>query len=273
MIGASAAGVKETFLSAGGLPAGWQHHLARARRGAHALGLPWPGDAALGRAVQDAVAGHQRAQGALTGGQRLRVRLRLLVDAPSRKLVAAPRLEVDVTTLNPGDLDLAPRRLALGPRLRAPELPLAGCKAVAVAADGAARRQAQAAGFDDVLIRDRRGRFSETPIANLVFGLPGGRVVTPGPASGPVAGTLLARLVELDRPPWLIEHGDVAMTDLHDLHWAVMVNALRGAWPVAAIGDHPLRPPPAVWLLPVQAWVWSAKDDAVLDPGDDPLRQ
>ena len=270
MTATSLIGIKETFLCRSGLPAGWHHHLTRARRGAKALRLPWPGDGALAGAVLKAIDGHLRRLGDLLGEQRLRVRLTLCAAAVPG---GAASLRVEVARLNPGDLDLAPRRLALGPRLRGPDLPLAGCKRVAVAADQMALQAAQGAGFDDVLICDQFGRFSETPIANLVFGCADGSAVTPGPASGPVAGTMLARLAEADRPPWRIRPRDIAMDDLPDLRWAVMVNALRGAWPVAAIGEHPLPPPPAAWLLPLQGWAWAAKDDAKLDPDDTALRQ
>ena len=268
-------GLKETFLSAGNLPAAWPLHLARARRGATILGLPWPGAADLAKGVLAAIDGHWDRHGPLLDHQRLRMRLLLLAGGEAGPLhrLDSVQVQVDVTTLGRSEVDLSPRRLALGPRLRAPDQPLAGCKTLAMAADLVALRQARDAGFDDVLICDHLGRFAETPIANLVFGLSDGRVVTPGPASGAVAGTLLARLAALDRAPWRVSPADLSVAHLAGIHWGVMVNAVRGAWPVAALGERALMAPPAAWLLPLQDWAWAAIDDAELDPGDDPLRQ
>ena len=267
-------GLKETFLSAGGLPAGWRLHVARARRGAAALGLPWPGEARLAAAVLGALAGHRQRRVA-ADEQRLRVRLLLLAtgSTAAHERPDGVDLRVAVHDVTVSDLDLKPRHLALGPNLRAPGRPLAGCKTIAMADDLVALRSARAAGFDDVLIRDCLGRFVETPIANLVFGMDDGRLLTPSSTCGGVAGTFLARLILLDRAPWRPVEATLSASDLPRIRWAVMTNAVRGSWPVAGIGNRPLASPPAAWLAPLQRWAWAASEDAILDPAGGGLRQ
>ncbi len=269
-------GLKETFLATSDLPLGWRWHRDRMARGAAQMGLPWPGERRLEAAVRAALRGHERTAGPLGSGHALRVRLLLLAAGSNLDLgqIEASRLSVSVTTVALEALKQAPARLALGPRLRDAEHPLAGCKTTAIAADLVALRTARAAGFDDVLLLDVQGRLSEASTSNIVMGLADGRVLTPSAACGPVAGTVVARLLaHSSESSRRLERCELLEGDLASVRWAVLVNAVRGARPVASVGAAPLRPPPDVWCCAIQRCVCTVEPGAMLDPEPGGLRQ
>lgn len=238
-------GLKETFALHGPRPAAWRWHLERLERGARAMWLPWPGErrvsAALDAALRSATASGRHGPH--------RARLLLLAGGPAWPLTEVPEvhIHVELRPLTPAVPGQA-LRAAIGPQLRDPRHPLAGCKQVAIAADLAALRQAQAAGWDDVLLRDVAGRFSEASTSNLVVGTGDGRVLTPSADCAPVTGTTLAWLRAREGSQWsALRDAEFGPEALRGVRWAVLVDAVRGGRALTDIGAHPLEPPPHVW--------------------------
>ena len=267
---ATGEGLKETFLSGGGLPARWQRHLDRLARGAATMGLPCPDPTVLAESVQAAAHAHLSDRGELSSNERLRVRLLLLAAGSTGNLAAVARSAVllSVTTLSLDDVARGPVRLALGPGIRSADHPLAGCKTTAIAADLVALRTARSAGFDDVLLRDVQGRFAEASTSSLVFGLADGRVLTPSVDCGPVSGTVVGQLLDSGTlGAETVATGELTAAELTEVRWAVLLNAIVGARPVSVIDRHPLKPPPSAWCEAIQRWVWTMEAGPALDPG------
>lgn len=97
------------------------------------------------------------------------------------------------------------------------------------------RRLARAAGFDDVLFRDRRGRISEGSLWNVAF-WDGRRVVWPDAAHLP--GITMQVLAEgLDRIGVPQATEPVGSGDLRGMRAAFAVNSIRPAQPIGVLDN------------------------------------
>lgn len=205
----------------GGVP--WlARHLARMEASARALGLPWPGRAALTETVAAAVAG---------AAPRATVRLVLEADGPRAEALPEPATErgaagtTAVSAAGAWDPGLARAEHKALPRDRWDRLQAA----------------ARGAGADHALMLDRRGRLGEAALGN-VFAVVAGELVT-APARGLLPGIARGLLVERLR---------VREEALEEEVWRAaaelfLTNAVRGVVPLVrvdgrAVGDG--RPGP-----------------------------
>ena len=117
---------------------------------------------------------------------------------------------------------------------------LAGAKTTSYAENLAARRFALDHGADEALLFDTRGFLSEGTASN-VFVEVDGRLCTPAPANGCLAGVtaeLVGELVDVDVCDHL-DAGDLAATSE-----AFLTSSTRDVHPLAVIDDRALPAPP-----------------------------
>jgi branched-chain amino acid aminotransferase len=227
-------GLFETIPAPGGRPYEADRHWARLAASATALGLPVPPGDALARALEATLAAAGDATRVVrltwsrgTGGRGYASGAagppRLVVSAwPLPGLAAAGGVRaVSVRGVTPGELARHKTLSAIH---------------YVVAAD-----RARAAGADEALLVDPRGRVLESAGAN-VFAVLGGRVVTP-PASLPLfAGIGRARalqaIAERGEGPALEQAFDLAA--LARAAEAFLVSALRGVVPLVSIDGQPI---------------------------------
>jgi len=202
----------ETLLWRGGPPpATWSLHLERLQRGAARAGLPLPSEDALRTELTRTVPAHLGLQ---------RLRLAWHAGGPT----------VNFRTPSAAELAPPPAHLRLGPSVRDPAHPWAGCKHSAW----------QNELTPDQLVRSVDGAWSETCVANLLVGLDDGTIATPAEQAAPLPGTTLAALrlagVTISPRHWATTEG---------VRWLLLLNAVRGASAVASVDGAPLCPPPA----------------------------
>ena len=116
-------------------------------------------------------------------------------------------------------------RVGLSKSLRMPTHPLANLKSTSALAYVQAARERRAAGWDEILLRNHRGRLSEGGYTNL-FARIGGRWLTPPPGEGGVSGVLRARLLE--RGGGRVAEKPLTVSDAMAAQALVCTNALRG---------------------------------------------
>jgi branched-subunit amino acid aminotransferase/4-amino-4-deoxychorismate lyase len=204
-------------------------HARRLRRDAGALGIEPPAETDCLQAFC------QLAQAAFGDGEGA-VRLQLSRDGAGRThLVGVPR------SLGP---DPQQWRAIVAPLPHPGALPWGGAKVTSQLHAALARDAARAAGADEALLLDARGRMVEGARSNLVVVTAAGTLVTPPLARGGVAG--IAREIVLEELPELREE-DVGGEDLPQARELVALNALRGARPVTTLDARPVghgRPGP-----------------------------
>lgn len=223
-------GLFETIPAPGGVPFEAARHFARMRASAAALGLPVPDAAAL----ESALAATLTAAGPAAGIARVtwsrgaggRGYAPGPDAGPARLLVAAYA---------------APAPLAAGTGVRAVSVrgvtpgELAGHKTLSAIHYVVAAQRAQAAGADEALLVDARGRVLETAGANLCAVI-GGRVLTPPASLALFPGIGRARVLasgEVVEQPFDL----VALSHAAE---AFLVNAVRGIVPLVAVDGRPL---------------------------------
>ena len=243
--------VYETLLVQRGattLPGVWRLHRARFAEGARRFQLPWPGDDALDRQLLTVLT-----QLPLAGGADWwRVRLTLAATGPDAPALApdAASLWIDV---RPAVMRIrAPARMAIGPRLRNPDDPLARTKRVTLASDLVAVRRAVAAGWDDVILLDVAGSISEASTSALVFGFEDGSLGSPGFDTAPLPSTTLQLLTDAGHSVRPLRLRPEA---LGTVRWAAALNAVQGARPILAIDRFKLAAPPDSFVADVRALV------------------
>lgn len=211
----------------------WDAHWERLARGAERLGLPLPSPAeARGQALSliregdgDGVLKLEVTRG--SGGRGY---------APPGDPMPTWILSwhglpaaIDALTLHWCDL-----RVALQPAL-------AGLKHCNRLEQVLARRECQAAGADEGLVRDTEGWVVSATSANL-FILRGGEWTTPPIDRCGVAGTCRAHLL----PALRASEARLSRQDVDGADALFLCNAVRGILPVARIGPRVLEPHPAI---------------------------
>lgn len=237
--------VFETLLVANGRPFRLDAHLARMQASVAALGLPSPAGEWT-RAVEKALGVLARR----LGGVRGRARLTLTAgDAEADGDPAAPppgpgRLILTVSPYSglPGHLMRAGAAAALaGPVAGGQDLALARHKTVAYLPHLRTLRAARAAGYDEGLRCDHRGRLLGGSRSNL-FLVRNGRLLTPGREGGCLPG--ITRAIVLDEvAPDLevpIEEIELERADLERADEAFLTNSLWGVLPLARLGARTL---------------------------------
>lgn len=132
-------------------------------------------------------------------------------------------------------------RLRLQPHGRHAQAPLAGTKTLTWSHNLALLEEANAAGYDDVLLLNERGEVAECTSAN-VFAVSGGVLRTPPLNSGALPG--VSRKVLLDAGPkhgLKVEEATLRPEDLLAAEEVFITSSTREVQAVAAIGDRELK--------------------------------
>ncbi|MGY1855305.1 aminotransferase class IV [Modestobacter sp. SYSU DS0290] len=226
-------GCFESVLVTGGGTPQLAGHLTRLRRSAALMELTHPGDDAV-RAVIGALVAGWPAE--VDGACRVFL-TRGLGDGTPPTLLAllAP---VPAETLRQREQGVAVVTLTLGlsadVRASSPWL-LGGAKTLSYAVNMAALREAHRRGADDVVFTSLEGQLLEGPTSTVVWSA-GGRLHTPPPETGILAGTTQARLfaaAAADDWPTAVTSGTVA--DLHAADAVWLLSGIRGATAVVRV--------------------------------------
>ena len=225
-------GLFDTALALGGRVAFEDAHIARLVASADTLGIP--ADAERIRGAMRALAGQ---------GERLAIRTTLTrgsgprglkpPDAPNPTLFATAAVSTRAASFAP--LRLWPTAIARNDTSPASRLKTLGYGDAVLAA-----REAAAAGCDEALFRNTRGRVACAGTGNL-FALLGTTLVTPPLGDGVLAGIVRAEVLGLAAGCGLrAEERSLGLPDLLGAEAVFLTNSLRLLAPVTAIGDPAL---------------------------------
>jgi branched-chain amino acid aminotransferase/4-amino-4-deoxychorismate lyase len=229
-------GLFETVLFKAGRAVLWDAHMARLSDGCRVLGLPAPDPAALLAQAEAAAAGLDRAAVRVTwtagsGGRGL-----------PRPDPVQPRA---VVTAAPSPPLSSPVALATVSIRRNAGSPTGRLKTLAYLDNVLARREAQALGADDAVMRDTDGHIACASAANL-FWIAGGRLFTPSLAGAVLPGVMRAQVLALEAVQ------EVQAASIAGAEAAFLTSSLIGVRPVASIDGRALRPHPLIAGLQAQ---------------------
>jgi 4-amino-4-deoxychorismate lyase len=203
----------ETIRVAGGTAFLFDEHVERLRFSARELGLDPPAEAAELAAL---VLAAGPADGVL-------------------RLYRAERVEVaSLAELPPGLDEQRARGITLSAFDVGATTLLEGVKSTSYAVSFAARRAAEARGFDDALLLDGE-QVLETATANI-FWRNGERVCTPSVASGVLPGVTRAFVLRLLQ----VEEGAFDLRELHAADEAFTTSSIREVMPVVSVDGQPI---------------------------------
>lgn len=242
-------GVYTTLLWQGGPPPTWPLHLARLQRDAAQVDLPPPPIDELPELIAQHLS--MLAEEAARGDSLWRLRIRWWGDGDNPLVAPAQRglWDLQLRRLAASERPGVPVRLASAGPARFPRR-WAGAKLVSIGEDLAWRRWAIAQGYDDALLCDLSGCWSETPTAAVLVGLLDGRVGAPGPETSPVRSTTLqalAQQIQAQGGPPLVPLA-LGPAERDQVAWMLLLNAVAGGRPVAAVDGAALQPPPRLWV-------------------------
>ena len=167
----------------------------------------------------------------------------------------------------------ASARLRLQPHGRHAQAPLAGTKTLTWAHNLVLVEEANAAGYDDVLLLNERGEVAECTSAN-VFAVRGGVMQTPPLDSGALPGVSRKVLLESgSRYGLRVEEKTLRPEDLWEAEDVFITSSTREVQAVAAIGERELRQGPwtgraaAAFRQVVQEYVAAHKNAAPATSG------
>ncbi|MEE7451094.1 class IV aminotransferase [Methylobacterium radiotolerans] len=224
-------GLFDTALALGGRVAFEDAHVARLVASAESLGMP--AEAERVRAAMRGLAGQ---------GERLAIRTTLTrgsgprglkpPDAPSPHLFATAAASARAAAF-------ASLRLWPTPIARNDTSPAARLKTLGYLDAVLAARDAAAAGFDEALFRNTRGRVACGGTGNL-FAVIGATLVTPPLADGVLAGIARAEILALAAGCGLAAaERSLSLPEFLGAEAVFLTNSLRLLAPVTAIGDTP----------------------------------
>jgi 4-amino-4-deoxychorismate lyase len=228
-------GLFETMRAHAGTLPWWPRHRARLLAGARRLGIPFPDDARLESALDDALRASQdgviklvltRGAGARGYAPSRGVEPTLIVTASPGPAATAGALTVDVLTL----------RLGVQPAL-------AGMKHLNRLEQVLGAREAAERSLDDGLMADAEDFLACSTRAN-VFARVDGRWITPPVDRAGVAGIARSVLLEHWRPAGGLHVERLPLADLGRIEALTLSNALRGILAVARCGARALDPQP-----------------------------
>ncbi|MGH1573928.1 aminotransferase class IV [Methylobacterium sp. P31] len=222
-------GLFDTALALGGRVAFEGAHVARLVASADALGIPTEPERVRG--AMRALAGQ---------GERLAIRTTLTRGTGPRGLKPPEHPHPTLfATAAPSarSAAFAPLRLWPTPIARNDTSPAARLKTLGYLDAVLAAREAAAAGFDEALFSNTRGRVACAGTGNL-FALFGETLVTPPLADGVLTGIVRAEVIGLAAGCGLrVEERSLSLPDLLGAEAVALTNSLRLLAPVAAIGD------------------------------------
>ncbi|MFQ5785320.1 MAG: aminotransferase class IV [Alphaproteobacteria bacterium] len=224
-------GVFETLPANGGRLFRLADHLARMRNGADLLGLPaLPADGEIEQAALATLA----ANGLAHDTAALRI---TYSRGPGPRGLAppdalSPTLLVSVTS---SPVRAAPVRAVITRQTRNEASPVSRIKSLNYLDNILARREAEAAGYDDGLLRNGAGALVCASAANL-FLVEDGALVTPAVTEGALPGVTRAVVIELARAMDIaVDETAVAPERLSGAGEAFLTNSLIGVIPLIAV--------------------------------------
>jgi len=223
-------GLFETLLWQGGRLHEVAAHLDRMAAGCGVLGLPAPERSAAEAMMRDAVAAAGLAE------TRAAVRLTLSAGPGGRGLDRPEAIEpVLVATAAAAPRPTTPARLAVSGVRRNDGSPASRLKTLSYLDNVLARREALAAGADEALMLDTRGRLSCAGAANL-FWMVDDRLFTPALDCGVLAGVVRGRTIAAARARGIaVEEVAAAPEILRRASGIFLTNSLIGLRPVDEI--------------------------------------
>ncbi len=227
-------GVFSTLRVHRGVLFAYERHFERMRRDAAALRVPFPPDPDYIRSRLLRLVEANRAQEAT---------LRVAVVRNRGGAWAGPsEREFDLIALTAELTDWGESvRLAVQPQARHAACPLAGLKTLSWAQNLAWLEQAQARGYDEVVLLNERGEVSECTSANI-FVAQAGRVWTPPLASGCLPGVTRALLLEEVRVAGMsVEEKTLYPQDLEQAEEVFITSSTRDLLPVREIEGLAVR--------------------------------
>jgi len=245
-------GLFETVLILDGQPHLLAEHLGRWHHGAALLGLARPpGNATVGPLIHEAISRSGISCGALrlnwsrgSGGRGIAI--------PQADAEESKRGHRFWLQLSPHQPNFGPARVIVSPtERRCASSVLSQCKTFAYGPSIQARRQAQAAGADDALLRSSTGELCCGTTANLMVRSDSGWI-TPPLSSGCLPGIMRQRALDLG----VAKEQTIALTSLMASSGALLINSL-GCRAISHLGPTALAIAPdaeALWcgLLQLQ---------------------
>jgi len=226
-------GVFSTLRVHRGVLFAYERHFERMRRDASALRVPFPEDPEYIRS---------RLLRLIEANQAFEATLRVAVirnrgglwEGPSQRAFDLVGLTADLTDWGES------ARLTVQPQARHAACPLAGLKTLSWAMNLAWLEQAQARGFDEVILLNERGEVSECTSANI-FICKAGHVWTPPLSSGCLPGVTRALLLETVRVPGIpVGEKVLRLEDLWQADEVFITSSTRDLLPVREIEGIPL---------------------------------
>jgi branched-chain amino acid aminotransferase len=224
-------GVFSTLRVADGVLFAWDRHWARLTRDAAAFHVPLPTDS---ERVRTRLLELVEANGAHNST------LRLVIVRNGGGMWADPKpaRPSDVIALTADTKDWGEGvRLAIQPNARHAASPFAGTKILSWSMNLTWLEQAQARGFDEVILLNERGEVAECTSANI-FVANGSHVLTPPLASGCLPGITRELLLgEIHIPGISIEEAVLTPADLESAGEVFITSTTRDLLPVRQIED------------------------------------
>lgn len=222
-------GIFETVLARDGQPVVLDLHLARMADGVRRFG--WDPDSISADLILPAITGLLARNDQLAG--RARIRIALSAGEGDLRFIGQGRDALLWMTSAPAPESPESVTLVTAPFARNESSPLAGIKCASYAENLFALDHARKNGADEVLLFNTRGDLCEAAAAN-VFLVRDGGVMTPPLASGCLAGTMRARVMELCREIGT-PMSEVTLTnaDLLAAEAMFLTSATRGIVPVS----------------------------------------
>lgn len=242
-------GVFESILVRGGAPVNLDKHLARFARSAALMGLPEPGREHWTRATEEAVADYCRERGGEAG---------VAVEAKctwtltrGRETTGVPTAWITVRPLPKEVLRQRERGVSVvtTPRGYAVDADVPwmreGAKTLNYALTMAALRWAGEQGADDIIYIDPgTGRVLEGATSSVLMVKKGGRMRTPAPGAGVLAGTTQAAIFErAERAGWKCKAKDIYLSELFKAESVWLVSSTRIAARVKRLDGTKLPAP------------------------------
>ena len=220
-------GLFETFRYKSRMPALFESHYERMRKGAEYLGIPMYSISYIEGLVENAV----RA----TGIEDAYVKVCLLSDGSTLFYDLSSKSAV-LTVVREYDPPSEPLRLHIGSTRRNSTSPLSHLKSLNYLENVLARREAVSAGFSECLFLNDKGHVAECSAANIYW-IRDGMLYTPSLECGVLPGTTREALLQVAGDAGLdVWEGRYAPDDLYECELALATNALIGVMPVSVIG-------------------------------------
>jgi len=220
-------GLFETFRYKSRLPALFERHYERMRRGAEYLGIPMYSISY----IEDLVVGAVSAAGI----EDAYVKVCLLSDG-STLFYDLPSKSAILTIVREYKAPLEPLTLHIGSARRNSTSPLSYLKSLNYLENVLARREAVSAGFKEALFLNDKGHIAECSAANICW-IRDGILYTPSIECGVLSGTTREILLDLAGNIGLdVREGHYSPDDLYECELALVTNALIGVIPVSVVG-------------------------------------